>query len=159
MKWFTPGAIALLAGAALFAQASRRSATPAAVEPGEAVAWADPAAAEVSRDLDVQQAEALRRSEVKTTLTASLLRGEVTLEQAADRFRAVNSGGVRPYGRLSDLYPGVTEEELSYRQVILFVRGMTRVIPDAVAERLPALEAEVARRFPADSSKAPVLVW
>jgi hypothetical protein len=158
MKWFTPAAMGLLVAAALLVLLTRPRPAPAAPprhwESADAAAWADPADAELSRDLDARQADALRRSATKTALTESLLRGDLTLAEAAGHFRAANVGGVLVYGNLPDVYPEATEEELSYRQVVLFVRGLVRVYPDAVAARLPDLEAEVARRFPADPLKA-----
>ena len=121
-------------------------------EPAEAVAWADPAGAQLSRELDARRRGVAERTLDKSDVALALARGELTLDQAADRFRRLI---VADPGRLDLLrrsYPGASDDELVYRQVVLFVRGNYRLDPARVAACLPGLEAEVGRRFPRDRS-------
>jgi hypothetical protein len=116
-------------------------------EPAESVGWADPEEARRFRDLDAECRGARGRNQDKATLTEALVRGERTMEDVAAQFRKLNAGAPCPYAVLQDRFPSAGEAELSYRQVVLFVRGMAPHRAGAGAA-LPALEAEVARRFP-----------
>jgi hypothetical protein len=159
MRWSGVGMLAVLAGTSLFVLTRPRPTTGAAAEPGsepaETAAWADPVEARLSRDLDDQREEIRRRSQDKAAIVQALLRGDLTFSQSAARFRAANAGAGKAYGLLPDLYPWAAEEELSFRQVVCYIRGLTRANSARAVALLPGLEADVARRFPGPISPAP----
>ena len=125
---------------------------PGEWEPAEAVAWADPAGAALSRDLDARRRGIAERTLDKSDAALALARGELTLVQAADRFRQLIATDPGRLDLLRRIYSGASDDELVYRQVILFVRGNYRQDPARVSACLPGLEAEVNRRFPRDRS-------
>jgi hypothetical protein len=116
-------------------------------EPADVVGWADPAGARLSRDLDAARRGVAERTLDKSDVALGVARGELTLEQAAERFRQMNAARPDRLAFLRPSYPGASDDELVYRQVILFVRGNYRLDPARVAACLPGLEAEVSRRF------------
>lgn len=109
--------------------------------------WADPDEARRAEDLSASQDEVTARVSEKLALIDQLIRGERTLDAVADRFRELNAGCRNAYLILADAYPTASEEELAYRQVVLFVRA-SKPYSTLVAAVLPRLEAEVTRRFP-----------
>src|SRR4029079_12957397 len=85
----------------------------------------------------------------KQEVTAALLRGELTLAGAAERFEAANGAHPVAIARLRALYPGAGDEELAYRQVLHFAHSDRRMPAAVVAARLPRLAAEFRAPFPA----------
>jgi hypothetical protein len=90
----------------------------------------------------------VNRVVAKQEVTAALLRGELSLADATERFRAANGADAAGVDRLRTLYPDADEAELPFRQVLHFARWHPRVPPAVVAARLPQLEAEFRARFP-----------
>ena len=90
----------------------------------------------------------VNRVVAKQEVTAALLRGELSLADAAERFRAANGPDPAALDRLRALYPEAGEAELSFRQVLHFARSDRRMPPQVSAARLPQLEAEFRARFP-----------
>lgn len=88
----------------------------------------------------------LNRLAGKHEVTSALLRGEVTLAEAAARFRELN--GDEAIGRLRDLYPDAADGELPYRQVVQFVASDPRAAPVDRSDRLRALHREFFAHFP-----------
>jgi hypothetical protein len=147
------GALAV-AGAALvlFAAPSRRPdgrpvPSAPAWEDAEAVAWADADQARIARELDAQCRDVAGRVVEKLSLTDQLIRGERTLGDVAARFRELDGPSPASYRFQAKDHPTATEEELAYRQVLTFVRR-SKSHPALVPAVLPALEAELAQRFP-----------
>jgi hypothetical protein len=89
--------------------------------------------------------ETVSRVVQKQQVAKALIVGDVTLTFAAGRFCEL-SGAEAP-DRLRTIYPGASEVELWHRQVIAFVRALSRDYPDQVAVLIPQLEDEVAWRF------------
>ena len=158
MKPLNPKALAALAGAAVVAillvqprPTARGDSRDAWCEPVEAVAWADADAADRYQDLDDRVRQAVGRNAEKAALVGALVRGERALGEVADRFRALNAASPAAYGDRPEKHPAASEEELTYRQVVGFVRALAGAEP-AAANAVPALEAEIARRFPAQKA-------
>ena len=85
----------------------------------------------------------------KQEVTAALLRGDLTLAEAAARFRDLNVGDALSVVVSRALHPGAGDEELAYRQALQFAASDHRLTPAQRAARLPALVAEFRARFPA----------
>lgn len=97
-------------------------------------------------DLDAQVAAAIRRLAEKRSVASALARGDLSLRQAADRFRAIIASDPATLYHLRRACPDVTDEVLLYRNVVGFVRGVLADVPPAVLDRL---DAELAATFPA----------
>jgi hypothetical protein len=155
MKPLNPKTLAVLAGAAVLAAlvvlsrpAARADHPPAGYDPGESDAWADADAADRYRELDDQTRQIAQRLTEKLTLAKALARGEGTLDEAAARFRELNGPDRDGYRALAREFPNAGEEELAYRQVVMFVRMAAKddcAVPATVLRRL---EADLARRYP-----------
>jgi hypothetical protein len=104
---------------------------------------------------DAGQEQLIARISLKQETAAALVRGEITLSEAAVRFRDVSGGDMASLSHLRNMYPQATDEELWYRQVIGYVRGFRASDPARVATLIPRLEAEVARLFPPRSPGSP----
>jgi hypothetical protein len=156
MRWFAVGVPAVAAVTALLIvllinrEPDPLSSLPPGLESEDDVNWLDPVAARFGRELDARREAILERSQSKSQIALSLARGEITLDEAANRFQSLNGPGADGLTPLRRLYPNSTNVELVYRQVLLFVRGNHRQDPERVSACLPALEAEVHRRFHAD---------
>jgi hypothetical protein len=97
--------------------------------------------------LESRVRSALVRVEEKLAVATALLRGDMDLGRAADRFREISAGDPATLARLGLLHPGVSERELWHRNVICFARGLTAEHPTANAEGLARVEAEFVRLF------------
>jgi hypothetical protein len=86
-----------------------------------------------------------------------VVRGDLTLDQAADRFEKLNEENGDALDALRTWHPGVTDAELVRRQVVQAVRGLRDRAPREVAAILPRLEAKVTRRFPPASPEGPTV--
>ena len=91
-------------------QANARRASPLVVEP--------------CLEPDAAQKALLERISEKDAAAHALLRGELTLSQAAERFRTVSDNDAKNLMYLRHSYPGASDDELWHREVI----GFTRVI-------------------------------
>jgi hypothetical protein len=78
------------------------------------------------RELESRQQEAMRRLADKEAAVRALLRGELTLDAAADRFRAADAGDPVLLARLRQRHAGVSDHELYCRQVIDHLRAPGR---------------------------------
>jgi|SRR5262245_28632969 len=116
-------------------------------EDSEDVSWADAHEARRAEALIAAGEDAVARVTEKGAAADALVRGELTLDEAAGRFRKLNAGRPDAYRGLADAYPAASEEELAYRQVLLFVRG-ARFHSTLARAALARLEGEVDRRFP-----------
>jgi hypothetical protein len=103
-----------------------------------------------ARDLDARLPAAIGRWTGKRAAAAALVRGDLTLDQAAERFRAVNAASPEAAGYLRALHPTATAEEATCWQVLRYTQ--TVVDPPDGAMTSPPLArllAEYRRRFPA----------
>jgi hypothetical protein len=91
-------------------------------------------------ELEVRAAEARWRYAVKQATIRALVEGRLTLAAAAATFRALNQAhsGFR-WDLFRERFPGVSEDERYYRQVI----DATDDLPGATPGRLAELEAEL----------------
>ncbi len=108
----------------------------------------DLAAAREDRALDEGLAAIRLRIRAKEDAALALLRGDLTLDEAAGRFRALNAVGPPTLGAMRLHFPGASDEELNYRQVLTHAREFARRDP-SLAARLARLEGELRGRFPA----------
>ena len=150
------GALAVALSAALLVSADRGPGAGPAVIDADEVARAHPEAGAAFRELDARIAEAQHRIGLRREVARDLVAGRVTLGQAADRFREMNEAHPAALHFHSLQFPSATEEELLARQVLGFVRALGYTDP-AAQRALPALEAEVARRFPPSAAGTPTL--
>jgi hypothetical protein len=102
-----------------------------------------------ARELDNRQRLVLQRVMEKEAVVHALVRGEITLDQAAERFRQLTADDAAALAYLRSFHPAASDEELHYRNVLGFVRGMVWTHPARFAEVFARLEDEVRRRFPA----------
>lgn len=106
-------------------------------------------------DLDAQLAVTSARLIEKNAVATALVRGEIGLRQAAERFRAVTPADSFAMVRLRRAYPRATETELLYRNVLLIVRGYLAERPDLAPGLVARLEAELAETFPPNCKTRP----
>ena len=100
------------------------------------------------RAIDVQCEAALARVLEKDRIVKSLLRDELTLDQAAEGFRAVIGDDTKAIEYLQTRY-GATGDEIFYRNVVTFA---TTGQPTSVAAVARRLEDELRQRFPTKTS-------
>ena len=159
-KWSGLAFPAATIGAALlitvFAPRRYAPAAPSkAWEPGEAVAWAQPTEADQFRRLEGERLAVLARYRARTEVAESLVRGDLSLDQAAERFEKLNAANDVTILQLRRWRPGATDVELVRWQVVQAVRGIRSLAPVEVAAALSRLEAEIARRFSRPSPERP----
>ena len=87
----------------------------------------------------------------KDRIAQALLRGELTLDQAVDGFRAVIGGDAKVIEFLQGWY-AATGDEIYYRNVVTFARSIAQGEPESVAAVARGLQEEVDRRFGAKIS-------
>jgi hypothetical protein len=104
---------------------------------------------------DAHQGDLVDRINQKEQVALSLIRGEVTFAQAAQRFRELNADNPAALAGIQARFLGASPEELNYRQVVSYVRGARRLEPERVAKLLPRLESEIRRLFPAGLRMGP----
>jgi hypothetical protein len=102
-------------------------------------------------ELDARIADTARRLSEKRAVAVALVRGELTLRRAADRFRAVIGADPAFFDYLRRCRPGATDDELLYRNVVGFARNVLADWPDPPEEVLDRLDAELDAAFPARS--------
>jgi hypothetical protein len=98
----------------------------------------------------------LRRVALKQEVAAALLRHDIDLAEAASRFQEVNGNDPARFASLREQYPHAGDDELTFRQVLHFVRWAGRPLAELVPSRLPQLEAEFFARFQASD---PFPLW
>jgi len=99
-------------------------------------------------ELRADLATAQRQLREKDTVAEALVRGELTLDEAASRFWEIHGGEIGPLVKLRLHYPNASDRELYHRNVLVFVhRAAARGVPGAAAA-VPRLEAEFARKLP-----------
>lgn len=106
-------------------------------------------------DLDAQLAVTSARLIEKNVVATALVRGEIGLRQAAERFRVVTPGDSVALVRLRRAFPRATDTELLYRNVLLYVRGYLSDRPDLAPGLVARLEAELAETFPPNPKARP----
>jgi hypothetical protein len=99
-------------------------------------------------DLDARVAASLNRLLEKHAATSALIRGEIGLREAVNRFRTLVATRPAALDDLRRAYPAATDTELLYRHVIEFVRARLGDEPDLAPGLVTRLEAELARTFP-----------
>ena len=102
-------------------------------------------------ELDGRCQAAVRRCADKHLTAVALLRGETSIEAAADRFAQILGTEPEVAARVREKRPGVSDRELAYRQLAECVRAAGARDPggaeavaaavDAEADRLSALPA------------------
>lgn len=98
----------------------------------------------------------LARIARKTEIADALLRGELTLAEAAAQFREVNASDPIALAEFRRMHPGADDDELTYRQVVHFAYAGPRWLAAKRVPRLRQLEGEFHARFPA---AAPIPDW
>jgi hypothetical protein len=147
------GVAALLLGPACFSPPQRGRPAVAGWDDGLVRFPGDDEPRREQRHLSNQQQIVIRRVQDKEEAADALARGEITFAQAVERFRAIAAGDPKGLAWLRARYPGATEDELHYRNVLGFVRPVLESGPLKNAERLARLEDEFRRRFPGRSPK------
>jgi hypothetical protein len=147
------GVAALLLGSACFSPPQRGTPAVAPWDDGLVRFPGDDGPRREHRHLTGQIQVVLQRVEDKQAAADALARGEITFAQAVDRFRAIAADDPNALAWLRAKYPGATEDELHYRNVLGFVRPALEIGPLKNADRLARLEEEFRRRFPGRSPK------
>jgi hypothetical protein len=103
-----------------------------------------------SYELDAQIEESLQRCKAKEDSARALIAGQLTLLEAAARFRDVNASWPKTRTFLRQAYAGLPYEHALCRQVIAYAEAELRhqgsVQKDSVLDRLEAELAEHLRR-------------
>ena len=106
---------------------------------------------EQSRELDTQIEESLQRCKAKEDLVRAVIAGELTLLEAAARFRDVNASWPKARAVVQQAYTGLPYEHALCRQVIAYaeveLRGQGSDQKDRVLRGLEAELAEHLRRY------------
>jgi hypothetical protein len=94
--------------------------------------------------IDARMSAVQKRMAEKAVVARAVIRGELTLWQAAEQFREICAADPWALQRLRDLHPRVPDSELWCRNVIAHIRGI--LVDDPAPDvALPArLEAELA---------------
>src|SRR5262245_13536588 len=105
---------------------------------------------EQSRELDAQIEESLQRCKAKEDSTRAVMAGQVTLLEAAARFRNVNASWPKARTFLQQAYAGLPYEHALCRQIIAYAEAELRhqgsAQKDSVLRRLEAELADHLRR-------------
>lgn len=102
----------------------------------------DSLSAEQVAELERRKAVAIRRLETKHELTLEVIKGQLSLLEAASRFRSLNEGLHTPAS--SRRFPGATTEERQCQEVIYWVREVMACKPqEPNPELVKRLEAEL----------------
>jgi hypothetical protein len=100
-------------------------------------------------DLDNRIAAATFRLSEKRSVALALVRCELSLQQAVDRFRTIIGGDPASLDYLRRFRPGATDDELLYRNVVGYARSILLEWPDLSPCILDRLQAELDAEFPA----------
>ena len=136
--------VAVLA-AALVLVANRRI-QPAAPAPEDAQRETERVSA-LDQSLEERRIVLMARFLEKDRTAKALLRGEVTLDEAADRFRALTRDDPTAIVAL-ELWYGATGDEIYYRNVLKFAGGAAFGQPPEVLAVVERLEEDFRSRFP-----------
>jgi hypothetical protein len=141
--------LALVAGvtAVLFVALAPENAPSSAAEDEGLAAYRTGETARRSDKMDAQRDVVMARVLAKVRVTDALYRGDLTLDQAVERFRELGDSDPEVMDAMRARY-GVSADQVYYRNVLDFARGAARRHPDRANVVLPRLEAEVVRRFP-----------
>jgi hypothetical protein len=105
---------------------------------------------EQSHELDAQIEESLQRCKAKENSARALIAGQLTLLEAAARFRTVNASWPKARTFLQHAYAGLPYEHALCRQIIAYAEAELRhqgsAQKDSVLHRLEAELAEHLRR-------------
>ena len=107
------------------------------------VSISDPLGTGRADELTVEIRAAAERARVKSEVTAALVRGEMSIEDAAAAFHKVLAADPAVMARLRMDWPKASDRELVLRNLAAFVRWHHRADP----ERVPAVLARVAREI------------
>ena len=102
-----------------------------------------------NEELEARCQAALRRAHAKWVVAGELVRGEVGLGEAVERFRVIVGSDPGVWKALRSRYPAVTDDEVLYRHAIDFARSNLFFDPGSDPTVLSRLEAELASVFPA----------
>ena len=112
----------MVAGALAFAPAAEENAATEIVDPIPSP-FVDPEQLREYHDLTARQEAVLARIARKREVAAELIRGQITLSEAAAQFAEIALCDPRGLDFLRMTFPTGTDEERHYRNVIVFVRG------------------------------------
>ena len=98
------------------------------------------------RSIDREMDAVFTRLLEKDRIVKTLLRGELTIDQAVDGFRELISHDPKAIEFLQGWY-GVTGDEIFYRNVVSFVKYAAEGQPEWVTAVASGLKEEVDRRF------------
>jgi hypothetical protein len=93
--------------------------------------------------LDRDHEELFRRVDEKQEVLQALLTGHLTLVEAAARFGEVNKQSSKTMQYIREAYPGLSDEERMYQQVLAWVRVESDNLPGQPRGTLLRLEAEM----------------
>jgi hypothetical protein len=102
-----------------------------------------------NEELEARCQAAHRRAQAKWEVAGGLVRGEVGLREAAERFRVIVGSDTGIWKALRSRYPAATDDEVLYRHAIDFARSNLFFNPGSDPTVLSRLEAELASAFPA----------
>jgi hypothetical protein len=121
-------------------------ASPAALKGEKGAAYRIGEIGHESEQIDSRRVMVLDRLLAKDRITDALFRGELTLEQAVERFRHLTANDPVAVAAMRARYG--TGDEMYYSQVLSFARAAAYYHPDRAKVVIPRLEVEVSRRFP-----------
>ena len=99
---------------------------------------------EKGRAFDYEDAETLRRMDLKDRLVADLIAGRTTLADVTEEFLALNRARPGYSAAIQTTYPGQTDEERTARNVLSYVsQRMGDLSPARQAEVTARLESEL----------------
>jgi hypothetical protein len=138
--------VAVLA-AALVLVANRKIQPAAPVPEPEDARLAPERLSALDQSLEERRTVLMARFLEKDRTAKALLRGEITLDEAADRFRALTRDDPTAIVALERWY-GATGDEIYYRNVLKFAGGAAFGQPPKVLAVVERLEEDFRSRFP-----------
>jgi hypothetical protein len=84
---------------------------------------------QIQEELTAKHVVSLHRIALKNEITQDLIQGRVTLPEAVERFRRMNEGMPVIRAQLLAAYPGQSEAECRYRNVIDYARIHMSTLP------------------------------
>ena len=98
--------------------------------------------------MEAERLSVLARVPARTAVAEAVVRGDLSLDDAADRFAVLNADNHVVLAAYRVWHPGATDGELVRRQVLQFVRTLRNQSPVEVAAAVARLEGEITSRFP-----------
>ena len=139
-------ALGVAASVAMLSRAGGPDVRTAGYRPG--LPTASPEEDRRSHDLDTHLKDVRVREDEKGRVAVRLVRGEIDLDQAADRFNDLGTTGPGRLEILRRRYPAADDRELAYWLVLWATRGVNEVSYNELAAAQARLFADFHRRFP-----------